>query len=524
MKSTNSATPFTRREFLKIATIGGAALVAGPGLLLSGDALAEGGNQSLSIGRNDDNTTFDPILTIRNADIWVMDNMNANLVRVTHDGKGLEPDLAESWKVLDGGRRYRFRLREGLKFDNGQPIRPSDVKFSLERLRDQKNSVMANMYQIIKDVKTPDDRHVEVVLSQISAPFLSTMAMFSASILPADVVKSRGESFGTNPVGAGAFKLQKWQRQDRVTLVKNEHYWQSDKVSLNEIVWVYIPNDNTRILNLESGQIGAAIFIPFNRINELERKSDITVDLDPSSREDFMIINHAKKPLDDVRVRRALYMGINREAIVKVALFGHGKVSNSFIPAGALYHNPDNKAYPYDPEKAKALLKDAGVSDLSLKLLIASGNSVENQVAVVLQSMYRQIGINLSINKQEEGEQWNSLQAGNYELALNYWTNDIIDPDEKATFCLYGYDDNRSYFTNYKSPKVKKLIEEGRRTLDDKKRKKIYYDLQRIAMEDVVSVNLYYSPFRNASLAKVRDFYQNPTGRFMLESTSIKSG
>jgi peptide/nickel transport system substrate-binding protein len=380
---------------------------------------------------------------------------------------------------------------------------------------------MANMYQLIKEVKAPDERHVEIVLSEVSAPFLSTMAMFSASILPADVVKSRGENFGSNPVGAGAFKLKEWKRENRVSLVKNEHYWQSDKVSLDEIVWAYIPNDNTRVLNLESSQVNAAIFIPFNKIDGLSRRSNIDVDLDPSSREDFMIINHAKKPLDDVRVRRALFMGINRAAIIKVALFGHGKVSNSFIPAGALYHNPDNKDYSYDPDKAKALLKEAGASSLSLELLISSGNSVDDQIAVVMKSMYRQIGIKLNITKQEVGQEWNSLQAGNYELSLNYWTNDIIDPDEKATFCLYGYDDSRAYFTNYKNPKVKKLIEEGRHVLDKGKRKKIYYELQRIAMEDVVYVDLYYSPFRNASLKKVKDFYQNPTGRFMLEGTRL---
>lgn len=522
MKSDNYSM-LTRRRFLTLTTVGSATLAAGPAVLWSAGAEAKGAAQTLSIGRDQDNTTFDPILTIQNADIWVLDNMNANLVRVTYDGKGLEPDLAESWKASDGGKRYTFKLRDGIKFSDGTPIKPSDVKFSLERLRDRKDSVMANMYQIISDIKTQGDHEVEIMLSKPSAPFLSTMAMFAASILPESVVKARGDKFGTNPVGAGAFKLKTWRRQDKVVLERNEHYWENQKVKLDRVKWVYIPNDNTRILNLESKQVDAAIFIPFNRINGLKRRSGITMDLDSSSREDFMIINHAKKPLNDVRVRRALFMGVNREAIVKVALFGHGKVSNSFIPAGALYYNPDNKAYPYDPHKAKALLKEAGAENITLDLLIPAGNSVDDQVAVLLQSFYQKIGIKINITKQEEGQQWNSLQAGKYDLSLDYWTNDIIDPDEKATFCLYGYDDNRSYFTNYKSPEVKKLIEEGRRTLDKDKRKKIYDKLQRIAMRDVVYVNLYYSPFRNASRSDVSKFYQNPTGRFMLEETSIKA-
>ncbi|MGH7121500.1 MAG: ABC transporter substrate-binding protein [Acetobacteraceae bacterium] len=512
-----------RRRVLKGAALGGAALAVGPGVFRSPSAFAATPTQKLVAARVQDNTTFDPILTIQNADIWVLDNMNANLVRVTYDGAGLEPDLAESWKVENGGARYLFQLRDGLLFSDGSPIRASDVKFSLERLRNRKDSVMGNMYQIIETIAVPDDRHVEITLSEASAPFLSTMAMFSASVLPEAAVKARGAKFGSAPVGAGAFKFVEWRRQDRVVLTRNEHYWQNSKVQLDQVLWTYVPNSNTRILDLESKEVDATIFIPFNRIDELQRRHDITVELDPSSREDFIIINHAKKPLDDVRVRRALYMGTNREELVKIALFGHGKVSNSFIPAGALYYNPENKDYPYDPDKAKALLKEAGAGDLALSLLIPSDSAIDDQLAVLLQSQYQKIGVRVAINKEEEGQQWNTLQAGKYELSVNYWTNDIIDPDEKATFCLYGYDDNRSYFTNYKSPVAKNLIEEGRRTMDSKERQAIYDKLQKLAMEDVVYINLYYSPFRNASLSKVNKFYQNPTGRFMLEETSITS-
>jgi peptide/nickel transport system substrate-binding protein len=515
--------PFSRRDFLKTTIIGGAGLIAGPGILWSRQTQAKDGAAILKIGRSEATGTFDPILTAQNADIWVLDNMNANLVRVTYDGTGLEPDLAESWKASDDGKRYRFKLRKEIKFGNGKPVRPSDVVFSLQRLRDQKDSVMATMYESIKEVKALDKHHVEVVLSEPSAPFLSTMAMYAASILPEDVVKSRGDDFASNPVGAGAFKLKEWKKQNRVTLIKNEHYWQSDKVSLDKVVWEYIPNDNTRVLNLESGQVGAAILIPFNKIDALSGKSDINANIDKSSREDMMLINHSKKPLDDVRVRRALFMGINRKAIVKAALFGHGKVSNSFIPAGGLFHNSDNKNYHYDPDKAKKLLEEADVSDLSLELMIANGSNITNQVAVMIQGMYSKIGIKIHINKQEKGEQWSTLQSGDYDLSLNYWVNDIIDPDQKASFSLYGYNDSKAYFTRYKNPKMKKLIEKGRHVLDKDKRKKIYYEIQKLAMEDVVYVDLYYAPFLNASRKNVDDFYQNPTGRFMLEGTSVKS-
>ena len=157
-----------------------------------------------------------------------------------------------------------------------------------------------------------------------------------------------------------------------------------------------------------------------------------------------------------------------------------------------------------------------------MKLLIAAGDSINDQTSVLLKDQLSKVGIDVQIEKQEQGQEWNSTVAGDYDLSLNYWTNDIIDPDEKATFSVYGDKDNRSYYTNYKNPKVTALVDQGRAEMDAAKRKDIYYAMQQQAADDVVWVDLYYSPFRNASRKNVKGFYQNPTGRFMLEDTSIE--
>jgi peptide/nickel transport system substrate-binding protein len=112
--------------------------------------------------------------------------------------------------------------------------------------------------------------------------------------------------------------------------------------------------------------------------------------------------------------------------------------------------------------------------------------------------------------------------AGEYDISVNYWTNDVIDPDQKSSFCVYGDDENMSYYTRYKNPKVTALVEQGRSELDPEKRRQIYADIQRIAKEDVHWIDLYYSPFRNASRTNVVNFFQNPMGRFMLEDTDMK--
>ena len=490
-------------------------------VLLLGAGPAHAGG-TLKIGRDQDSTTFDPILISQNADLWVIINANEMLVRNNFDGTAIEPDLAESWTVSPDGLTYSFKLRDGLKFSDGSPLKASDVKFSLERVRDTKESVFGAMYAPMKSIDTPDDRTVIITLSQPTAPFLTFLALFSAAVLPEDAVKNHYDDWLEHPIGAGAFKITEWKRGESITLDKNPNYWEGPaKPKLDQVQWIYIPNDNTRILKLQAGEIDAMIFVPFNRIDELKQDPKLEVHLDNSSREDHLLINHSHPPLDKKEVRQALCMAIDLDAIVKTVTFGHGTPANSYSPQGGMFYNPDNPRCPYDPAKAKAMLEAAGVKDLSLKLLISSGDVTHEQLAVLLQSQLAQVGVTANIEKQEVGQAWETEISGDYDLSVNYWTNDIIDPDEKTAFSLYGDPDNLSYHTRYKNPEVTKLIDEGRAELDPEKRKAIYYKIQAIVKDDVHWIDLYYSPYRNASQIYVKNFTQNPLGRFTLEDTEI---
>ncbi|MGH9204691.1 MAG: ABC transporter substrate-binding protein, partial [Vicinamibacterales bacterium] len=338
-------------------------------------------------------------------------------MRVTYDGSGLEPDLAEKWTISDDALTYNFALRDGLKFSDGSAITPQDVKFSLERLRDQKESVMGSMYKVVKSIDTPDDKTVVITLNESSAPFLSTLAMFSASVVPQKAVTERGADFGSNPVGAGAFMLKEWKRGETVSLVRNPNYWEASRVKLDGVDWLNIPNDNTRVLKLQGGELEAAVFIPFNQIDTLAKDPNVDIHLDPSSREDNLLINHANKPLDDLRVRQAVCAAIDRDAVVKIVLFGHGEPANSFIPGGALFYNAGNKVCGYDPAAATKLLEEAGAKDLALKLLIPSGDSIADQTAVLVKDQLGKVGVTVNIEKQEQGQQFQSMMDGAYDLS-----------------------------------------------------------------------------------------------------------
>ncbi len=479
---------------------------------------------TLRIAREQDSTTFDPIMSQQNADCWIFPNIFAPIVKANEDATAIEPSLAESWTVSPDNLTYTFTLRSGLKFSDGSPLRASDVRFTILRARDTKESAWAALYSGIADVIAKDDRTVVFQLKAPSAVFLANIAMFAAAIVPEAAFTRMGEeAFAQKPVSSGAFQVAEWKHGDRVVLAKNPHFWNAGNVSLDRVEWILIPNDNTRILKLQGKEVDGAIIIPFNRIAELQKAPGIEVHLDPSTREDHLLLNQARPSLGNRDVRRAIHMAIDRKAIVDAVTFGQGTIANSFIPKGALFYNPDNKDYSYDPAKAKQMLDQAGVSNLKLGLLIFSGDSAHEQIATLLKDQLGKVGIDVSVQKQEPSQAFDTTVAGEYDLALNYWTNDIIDPDQKTTFSVYGDDVSKSFYTGYHNSEVRKLVDESRAELSATKRRDIYYNIQMIVKEDVHWIDLYYSPFRNITASYVKSFKQNPLGGFSLENVSINS-
>jgi peptide/nickel transport system substrate-binding protein len=471
----------------------------------------------LTIGRNEDSTTFDPIKSAQNVDNWVFSNVFDVLVRVDATGTKLMPGLAESWTVSDDGLTYTFKQRDA-KFSDGSPVTAGDAAFSLTRIRDDKGSLWADSFKIIDTATAADDKTLVVKLKSKSVPFITMMALPNASVLPKKVVEANPDAFAEKPVGSGAFTVEDWKRGDRIILKKNPNYWDAGHVSLDGVEWIVIPDDNTRMLNVQTGQIDVAITVPFSRVAEMKKNPDLTVRMDPSTREDHLLINHEHGALAKKEVREALDLAIDKKAIVEAATFGLGEVANSYIPKGALYHYAENLQRPYDPEKAKQMLKAAGAEGLTLNYVVNAGKETDEQIAVLLQQQLAKAGVTANLQKVDPSQSWDMLIAGNYDISVMYWTNDILDADQKTTFVL-GHDTNMNYMTRYKNDKVKDLVAAARLETDPAKRETMYVDLQKMAKADVNWIDLYYSPYINVMRKNVTNFYQNPLGRFFLEDT-----
>ncbi|MCL2898647.1 ABC transporter substrate-binding protein [Brenneria tiliae] len=494
--------------------------IAAAGLLLALSAVGEMAQAAgiLTIGRREDSTTFDPIKSAQNADNWVFSNVFDPLVRVDRSGTKLEPGLAESWTVSDDGKVYTLKIRDA-KFSDGTPVSAGDAAFSLLRIRDNGESLWRDSYSIIEKAEATDPHTLTITLKSPSAPFLSQLALPNASVISEKALMAEGEeAFAEKPVGSGAFSVKEWTRGEKVVLVKNPHFWQADSVSLDGVEWLTLPDDNTRMLKVQAGELDAALSVPFSRIASLQKDPNLTVELDRSTREDHLLINHTRGALAKAEVRQALDFAIDKDAIVKTVTFGYGSVANSYIPAGALYHYADNLRRPYDPEKAKKMLADAGAGGLSLNYVVNAGDEVDEQIAILLQQQLAQAGITVRLQKVDPSQSWDMLVAGEYDISVMYWTNDILDPDQKTTFVL-GHDANNNYMTHYRNDKVKALVAAARIEMDPKKREQMYIDLQKTAKADVNWIDLYYSPYRNVSRKNIKGFYQNPLGRFFLEDT-----
>ncbi|WP_112194140.1 ABC transporter substrate-binding protein [Pseudomonas sp. LG1E9] len=470
----------------------------------------------LTIGCREDSTTFDPIKSAQNRDTWVFANVYDTLVRVDNLGTKMEPGLAESWDISKDGLTYTFKLRDA-KFSDGSAITAEDAAFSLLRIRDNKASLWADPFNLINTAKAADAKTLVVTLKTPAVAFLSQLASPTVSVLSEKAMTKMGEdAYSENPVTSGAFTVEEWRKGDRVILKKNPNFWQAKNVSLDGVEWVSVTDDNTRMRMVQNNELDTAIFVPFSRVEELKKDQNVVIHADPSTREDHLLINHAHGLLAKPEVRQALDMAIDKQSLVKTATYGQGTVAYSYIPKGSLYHYANNLQRPYDPTEAKKLLAAAGAKDLKLNYVVNAGNEADEQIAVIIKDQLAKVGVTANLQKVDPTQSWQMLVDGEYDISVMYWTNDILDPDQKTTFVL-GHDTNQNYMTRYKNDKVKDLVAAARIEADPAKREQMYVELQKLAKQDVNWIDLYYSPYINISRKNVSNFLQNPLGRFTLE-------
>ncbi|HEX7975675.1 MAG TPA: ABC transporter substrate-binding protein [Anaerolineales bacterium] len=469
-------------------------------------------------GRYTDAINPDPVFNDANADIWYMQQYYNGLTRFKMDNS-VEADLAESWEISDDGLTYTFKLRPDAKFSDGSPITGADWQWSLDRCRDPKNGIWAFTMEAV-DTVTATDTEVVFKLKQATPYFLSTTAMFNCVVMPGKQVEAAGgwEKFMLAPVGSGPFIMKEWVKGDHMLLVRNPYYWEKGKPILDEILIKTIPDDNTRILALQKGDVDAINYPPFNRVADLNKDPNLRALTFDGTYTSFLVLNVRNKPLNDAKVRLALSYALDREALIKTVNFGVGTPATSFRPKGSLYFNDTLPGWPYDIAKAKSLLAEAGYPNgFTTTLEIVPGREQAKQIATLAQAMWSQIGVKLEIKQMEAGIYTDSYRKETFVMQVRGWTDDIPDPSQEVSYAMSSKPINFMH-TGFSGPdavKADELAAAGIKENDPAKRQQIYFDIQKIFNDNVFFIPLWYEPYLVATRSSVVNFQQTPLGIYI---------
>lgn len=462
-------------------------------------------------------TTLDPIRSAAAGNIEAFGQLYARLLRRDEEGK-LAPGLAESWTVSDDGLTYTFDLRDA-KFSDGTKIEADDVVFSLTRVARDEQSAYPAAYAAIEEITSPNPDTVQLRLKHPSAPMLAYMEIFNAGIVSKDDVEARGDgAFSAEPVTSGPYMVENWKPNDRLTLKANPNYWREGYPKTPRADLVEVADANARTSMILAGEVDAVRAVPWAQIAEVDGSDVADVPLDPSTTIFVGLLNHGRPPFDDVRVRQAAAMALDREAMAEAVTLGHAPVANSTLPSALTYYAKDLQGPVYDPARARQLLDEAGAAGKEIVVTVVPGNE---QLATLLEAQWTAVGFKVKVERVDSGLWWDRLVSGDYDATPNWWYNETEDPDLAVRWALCGTCGNRSYYTDYDNPKVDELTETALRELDPQKRGELYREIQAISLEDVSQIPLYYPPHANAYAKRIKGLMLSPALQWTLEDAEI---
>jgi len=420
---------------------------------------------------------------------------------VEYDSKmKIKPLLAEKWEISDDGLTYTFYLKKGVKFHDGSDFNAQAVKKTFDFIINGKLRRTSIYKERIKEVEVVDDYTVRFRLNATFGDFLNQLASSNAAILSPKAIEKYGNDygeFGKNPVGTGPFVFVEWKPGERILLKANENYW-NGRPYLDEIDFRVTPEDVTRALQIQSGDAHVSTRIPPVMYAALQKDPRVVVEKVPETRVIFLGINTIKKPLDDVRVRKALNYAIDKEKICKVVLQGMAFPLKSPVSEMLPGHYPVG-AYPYDPKKAKELLKEAGFDEknkLKLELATPKGRYLmDYQTALAVQGMLKEVGVEVDVRPMEWGEYVNYLFAGRenakYDIYLLGWGDTLASNVIDRLFSSTNVPPLGENIGFYSNPKIDELIAKILREVNDEKRNEYLAEAQKIIMDDAAWVFLH---------------------------------
>lgn len=437
----------------------------------------------LNIGIQLEPTNLDPTTGGAAAAIRSVTHLNIyeGLTRLDKDGNVL-PLLAESWEISDDGLTYTFHLKQGVTFSDGAAFTADDVKWTLDRNRAEgSTSAQKQLFAAIADIAVVDPATVTVTLAQPQGDFLYNMAWGDAVI----VDEASAADNVNNPVGTGPYKLGEWVKADHITLVRNEAY-SGAAPALSEVTFKFISDGTAAANALLAGDLDVFSAFPAPELLEqFKANPEFQVIVGTTQGETIVALNNARPPLDNVKVREAIARAIDRQAIIDGSQFGYGTPIGSFFPPGDPAYVDLTELSAYDPEASKALLADAGVSNLSLTFKVPPA-AYARAAAPIIQQQLAAVGINVNVQNVEWADWIANVFQGAYDYDLT-----MVSHVEANDFAAFG---KEGYYPNYDATKLNALVTELNATTDTAKQIELKQAIQRQLAEDYASIWVFELP------------------------------
>jgi oligopeptide transport system substrate-binding protein len=453
---------------------------------------------------------------------------------VTEDPKDNPiPGQAASWTISPDQKVYTFKLRDGIKWSDGQPVTAQDFVFAFQRLMDPKTAAQYAYLQYtilnaekinkgeIKDltqlgVKAIDDKTLEITLENPTPYFLNALMHYTAYPLPKHVVEAKGDQWVKigNIVTNGPYKPTEWVPGSHVSMVKSDQYYDAKDVKIDNVNYYTLEDQAAALKRYRAGEFDILTSFPADQFEWIQKNLPGQAHVVPFLGTYYYVLNSTKPPFNDKRVRQALSMAVNRE-VIGPKILGTGELpSYSWVPPGtANYGDPAYVSWKDEPykqkvEEAKKLLKDAGFGpDHPLKAQLRyNTNDNHKRIAVAIAAMWKPLGVDIELYNTETKVHYDEMQRGEVQIGRAGWLADYNDPINFLNLLSTGVEMNYGRWSN---PDYDALIKQGNAEIDLKKRAEIYKKAEQLALDDSAAIPIYYYVSQNIVAPKVQGFVDN---------------
>ncbi|MFJ5419934.1 glutathione ABC transporter substrate-binding protein GsiB [Pectobacterium carotovorum] len=438
--------------------------------------------------------------------------------------------LADSYDVSPDGLTYTVKLHPGVKFHDGSAFNAAAVKVNLDRASNPDNRLKRyNLFKMIDKTEAVDDLTVKITLKTPFSAFVNNLAHPAAVMISPAALKQYGKDIGFHPVGTGPYRFVAWNQTDFVKVEKFNGYWKAGLPKLDSITWRPVVDNNTRAALLQTGEAQFAYPIPFEQAKVLEKNDKLALVASPSILHRYISMNVTQKPFDNPKVREALNYAINKEALIKVAFSGYATPAEGPLPSSIDY-SVKYHPWPYDPAKARELLKEAGYPDGFTTTLWSSHNhSTAQKVLQFTQQQLAQVGVKVQVTAMDAGQraaevEGKGVKETGVRLFYTGWSASTGEADWALSplFATASWPPAQFNTAFYSNPQVDADLANALKTTDRTEKQTLYKDAQDKIWADAPWIFLATERLVSANSKKLTGFYVMPDTLFSFEEADLK--